>query len=133
MKFTRVTFAIAGVYGLLVLLPLHFAGHGPGVESPSSLTHDQLFFGLIGVFALWQVLFLLIAAEPSKFKILIPFACFEKLAFVLPCVVLYWQQEVTRADLMFGLIDLVLAAAFLVAMFGTRPPREGGSDMFIFY
>jgi len=116
----RRTFRIAAIYGILVLLPQYFLEGRIGRDYPPPITHPEHFYGFIGVALAWQVLFLLIARDPLRYRPVMPVAILEKLAFGLACVVLYVQGRLAGATLSAGAIDLVLAVLFLVSYRATR-------------
>jgi len=49
MKFARVVFLVAGIYGLIVLLPQYFLEAKVGLDSPPPITHPEFYYGFIGV------------------------------------------------------------------------------------
>ena len=57
MRFAKYTFLIAGIYGLLALLPMYFIETRYGVDDPPSITHPEFYYGFIGVAAAFQHLF----------------------------------------------------------------------------
>ena len=114
-RFARRVFTLAGVYGLVVLVPQYFLEERIGRDAPPPITHPEMFYGFLGVAIAWQLCFLVIARDPARFRpVMIP-AILEKLAFGLPAVVLYAQRRISGAVLFFGAIDLLLAALFLLA------------------
>jgi hypothetical protein len=121
-RFARIVFAAAGIYGLLVMLPQYAMEERIARDSPPAITHPEYFYGFVGVVVAWQLVFLLIARDPVRFRAIMPVAVVEKLAFGLPAILLYAQHRVTGAVLGFGLLDLVLGALF-VASYLVTPPR----------
>ena len=49
MRFARVVYFIAGIYGLLVLLPQYFLEEKTGRDFPPAITHPEFFYGFIAV------------------------------------------------------------------------------------
>jgi hypothetical protein len=124
MKFARWVFLVAGVYGLLVLVPQYFLEEQVGRDSPPPITHPEFFYGFVGVALAWQVVFLVLASDPVRYRPLMPAAVLEKATFGVAVVVLYARQRVATVNLVFAGVDLVLGALFLVAYFRTpAPPR----------
>lgn len=124
MKFAKTLFLIAGIYGLLALLPQYFLEDYNGRNYPPPITHPEYYYGFIGVAVAWQVLFLVLAKDPARFRpVMIP-AVLEKLSFGVAAVILYLQQRVTPAVLGFGLLDLMLAALFVAAYVKTAGAVE---------
>jgi hypothetical protein len=68
MTFARWLFRIAGILGLLMLLPQYFMEERVGQMTPPAITHPELFYGFIGVALAWQVAFLVIAQDPARYR-----------------------------------------------------------------
>jgi hypothetical protein len=49
LRFARVVFLVAGIYGILVLLPQYFLEERIGIDSPPPITHPEHFYGFVGV------------------------------------------------------------------------------------
>jgi hypothetical protein len=114
-RFAQITFAAAGIYGLLVTAPLYWMAERIGHDSPPELTHVEYFYGFIGVVIAWQLVFLLIARNPSVYRTIIPIAVVEKIGFAAPAFVLYARHALAATTFAFGVIDLVLALLFSIA------------------
>src|SRR5262245_15031758 len=89
--FARRVFLIAGVYGLLVLVQMYFTEAKLGRDFPPPITHPEHYYGFIGVAIAWQVVFLVIARDPIRYRLVMLPAILEKLAFGLAAVVLFFQ------------------------------------------
>jgi hypothetical protein len=124
MKFAKLVFLSAGVYGLLALLPQYFLEEFNGRTYPPPITHPEYYYGFLGVAVAWQVLFLILAKDPVRFRPMMIPAVLEKLSFGIAAVVLYLQDRVLPIMLGFGLLDLVLAALFVAAYVKTAAGRE---------
>ncbi|HKR36869.1 MAG TPA: hypothetical protein VJT10_18640 [Steroidobacteraceae bacterium] len=120
MKLARWIFGIAGVYGILVIAPLYFMEARIGHDDPPAITHPEYFYGFVGITLAWQVVFLMIAREPARYRPLMLASVLEKLAWGVAAIVLFQQQRVSGMTLGFGCIDLLLGALFVVAFFLTR-------------
>lgn len=123
MRFTRILFLVAGIYGLLVLLPQYFLEATNGRMYPPPITHPEYYYGFIGVAVAWQVLFLILAQDPQRYRAMMIPAIIEKASFGIAAIVLYVQNRVALAMLVFGIIDLILGALFVVAYLKT-PAHE---------
>lgn len=115
MKFAKVIFLVAGIYGLLALLPQYFLEQQTGRDYPPPITHPEYYYGFIGVAVAWQVVFLILARDPARFRPIMVPAVVEKLSFGVAAVILYGQQRLSALMLGGGVIDLILAALFVVA------------------
>jgi len=65
MRFAKIVFLVAGIYGLLILTPMYFLENKIGRDTPPAITHPEYFYGFVGVALAWQVLFLVSRAIPS--------------------------------------------------------------------
>jgi hypothetical protein len=115
VNFARRVFRLAAVYGLLVLAPQYFMEVRVGSHVPPPIERPEHFYGFVGLALVWQLAFLVIARDPVRYRLFMPVAILEKLAFGVPALVLFLQGRVETAVLAFGLVDLVLGALFLLA------------------
>ena len=122
--FARRTFQIAGIYGLLALVPMYFLEGRIGRDFPPPITHPEYFYGFLGVAVAWQFAFLVISRDPVRFRPLMIPAVLEKATFGLAAVALWLGGRVPAPVLAFGLIDLTLGVLFVVAYLRT-PPSPG--------
>ena len=127
MKFARYTFAAAGAIGILVLVPLYFLHEQTGIDNPPPVTHPEFYYGFIGVALAFQLVFLIIATDPEKYRPLMLAAIVEKFAFVIPTFYLYSQEEVGGSIVGGAALDLMWGILFIVSYFKVRP-RPLASD-----
>jgi hypothetical protein len=118
VKFARWTFLLAGVYGLVVLLPQYFL-------APADLARPELFYGFVGVAIAWQVAFLTIALDPVRFRPMMVAAVVEKASFAIATIALYAGEKVQAPVLAAGVVDLALGVLFAFAWLGLRERRTG--------
>lgn len=122
--FARRAFKAAGVYGLLVLLPMYFLEERQGRDFPPPITHPELYYGFIGVAVAWQVAFLIIATDPVRYRPLMLAAVLEKATYGVAVWVLHALGRIHVVNLLFGTIDLVLGTLFVLAYRAT-PAKRG--------
>ena len=115
MKFAKWTYLVAGVYGLLVLVPQYFLETRTGIDFPPPITHPEFYYGFIGVAVAWQIAFLIISRDPKRYRPLMIAAVVEKYTYVVAVFVLFGQGRVAVAVLVTAIIDLVLGTLFVVA------------------
>src|SRR5215218_9239644 len=108
MKFAKRVFLIAGIWGLLVLLPMYFLEAKNGRDFPPPITHPEYYYGFVGVAVAWQVLFLILSRNPIRYRPMMIPAILEKAVFGIPAVVLYLQQRISTFTLAAGLVDSLL-------------------------
>jgi len=75
MKFAKIVFWVAAVWGVLVLTPLYFMFDLIGKNDPPPITHPGFFYGVIGAGLAWQVAFGIIATDPGRFRLLMILPC----------------------------------------------------------
>jgi len=121
MKFAKIVFWIAGIWGLLVLAPLYFMFDLIGRQDPPPITHPGFFYGFVGAGLVWQIVFFVIATDPARYRPLMIPSLLEKVSYVAPVVVLVLQGRMHPSDLVFVGSDLLLGVLFTVAYFKTRP------------
>jgi len=112
-EFAKRVFLIAGVYGIVVLVPQYFVEWG--LDLPVPIARPEHFYGFIGVALSWQFVFLLIARDVWRYRPLMLVGVLEKLSFGLPVVILYVTGRVSLGVLGAGAIDLALGAMFVLA------------------
>jgi hypothetical protein len=114
--FARRVFAVAGWYGLVVMAPQYFLEDRIGRDYPPPITHPENFYGFIGVTIAWQLMFLVIAKDPVRYRgAMIP-AIIEKVTFVVAVAVLYTQGRIATVVLAPTAIDLVLGVLFAISL-----------------
>ena len=119
-RFARRVFMVAGIYGLIVLLPQYFMEAQIGRDYPPPITHPEHFYGFVGVALAWQVVFLIIANDVRRYRLLMLPAILEKLAFFVPTTILFVAGRVAPAVLAVSGVDALLGTLFLVAFLRTR-------------
>ncbi|HEX6961839.1 MAG TPA: hypothetical protein VF175_08240 [Lacipirellula sp.] len=112
MLFAQRVFWIAGIYGLVVLLPQYFMEGRLGRDFPPPVNHPEHFYGFIGVATAWQVAFLIISRDPVRYRLIMLPGILEKLSFGVAAVVLFGQGRLARTVLAFGVLDLLWAVLF---------------------
>lgn len=125
MKFAKIVFYIAGIYGIIVLFPQYFLESKTGFDYPPAITHPEYFYGFIGIALVFQLIFLVIARNPTKYRALMPISVLEKLSFGIPAVVLFLQNRLALPLFAAGLIDLVFGILFVAAFLKSKDENLG--------
>src|SRR5215469_6103014 len=68
MKFARVVYWVAGIWGILLITPLYFMFELIGRKDPPAITHPGFYYGFVGVALAWQIAFLVIARDPARMR-----------------------------------------------------------------
>ena len=126
VRVARRVFAIAGIYGLIVLLPLYFAE--PWLAARAPVNHPEYFYGFIGAASVFQLVYLTIARDPVRFRPLMPLAVLAKLNFFVAVAILvalgrtpFWSLALVSVDLLLG-----LAFAFVWLRLAAEPGIDRG-------
>lgn len=130
MRFARLLFLIAGIYGVLVVTPLYFIFDLIGRNDPPAITHPAFFYGFAGVALSWQVAFFILATDPASYRAMIIPSSLEKFGYGGAVVVLFLQRRIQASDLSFGIADLIFGCLFLLAYYKLRQrdPQRCPSD-----
>ena len=120
MKFSKVVFLVAGIWGVLIVTPLFFLFDYIGSIYPPALTHPDIYYGFVTVTLAWQFAFLIIARDPARYRPLLPAILVEKFAYVAALVVLYSQGRIQFGQTFGGIPDFFLGLLFIAAYVKTR-------------
>lgn len=119
MRFAKVTFWIAGIWGVLITTPLYFIFDLIGRTDPPPITHPGFFYGFVGTALAWQIGFFFIPSDPVRFRLLMIPSLFEKFSYGTAVVILIMQGRMRPSDLVFGGADLLLGLLFVIAYLKT--------------
>ena len=119
MKFAKVVFWVAGIWGLLVITPLYFMFDLIGQKDPPAITHPGFYYGFVGVALAWQIAFLVIAKDPVRFRLMMIPSVVEKFSWAIAVGVLVMQGRMHGSDMVFGGTDFLLGVLFVVAYLKT--------------
>jgi hypothetical protein len=127
LKFAKVVFTVAGIWGILVTLPLYFLYNFIGRQSPPTINHPEFYYGFAGVTLTWQVVFLLIARDPARYRAMMIPSILEKFSYVIANLVLFANQRMSASQALPSTTDLILALLFIAAFLKTAsaPQAEG--------
>lgn len=125
MRFTKIVFRIAGIWGSLILCPLYFMSDAIGRKDPPAVTHLEYYFGFLSVTLAWQLAFFIIANDPVRFRPMIIASIAEKVFYFASIIVLCSFGLVSKATGVATLPDFILAALFTVAYGKTKSGWQG--------
>ncbi len=120
MKFAKITFYIAAIWGILILTPLFFIFNTIGRQDPPPITHPAFYYGFATCALSWQVAFFIIAKDPVRFRPLIIPSILEKFSYGAALIILFLQQRLHASDLTLGVVDMLLGALFIVSFLKTK-------------
>ena len=125
MRFAKLVFIGAGVWGIVVLTPLYWLVDVTGREYPPPANHPQFFYGFLSVAMAWQIAFLVIGSNPARFWPLMFPSVVEKLGHVATVAVLYSQARIPAVDAQAAVPDLLLGVIFIIALARIWPTKNG--------
>lgn len=124
MKFAKIVFRIAGIWGVLILCPLYFMSDTFERKDPPAITHLEYYFGFLSVTLAWQLAFLIIARDPVRFRPIMLAAIGEKVFYLVSIFVLVSCGLISKTAGVVSLPDLILAILFTMAYSKTRPSPQ---------
>jgi len=119
MKFAKILFWIAGIWGVLILTPLYFMFDLIGRQDPPPITHPAFYYGFVGAGVAFQLVFFVIAVDPVRYRMAMIPSVIEKFSYGGALTVLFVQHRIHPADFGFACVDLLLGALFLAAFLKT--------------
>jgi len=127
MKFARVVFWVAGIWGVVVIAPLYFIFDLIGKQDPPAITHPGFYYGFVGCALAWQIAFLFIGRDPVRLRPMMIPSMVEKFAYGIAVVALVMQGRTNQRDLVFAATDLTLGMLFVAAFVVTGGKGDKGS------
>jgi hypothetical protein len=118
--FARWVFLLAGIVGLLEVLPLYFAEDMIGRRQPPAINHPEFYYGFVGIVIAWQVAFLIISRDPLRYRPLMPAIFLEKLLYPGCVIVLYLKGRFPANAMGAAMLDLVWLALFVAVWLKTK-------------
>ena len=119
-------FRVAGVYGLVVTVPLIFGERVMGVRQP------EFYYGFVLLNLCWQIVYLTVSTRPVQHRPIMLPAMLAKASAATAILLLTLQGRISGAWVAAAAVDAVFAILFLVAFMTTRQlvteqPAGGGS------
>src|SRR5258708_4105377 len=128
MKFAKVVFWVAGIWGLVVITPLYFMFDLIGKNDPPAITHPGFYYGFVGCALAWQIAFLIIGANPVRLRPMMIPSMVEKFTFGVAVVALGGQGRMHRTDLGFAAAGFTLGGVVVAGVVVTGGKGEKGSS-----
>ena len=124
MKLARWIFGVAGVYGLVLLVPFYFLEDHIGQDTPPANTHPEFFYGFVGLGVAWQIAFLCLAVDPVRYRLMMIPSMVEKFSFAIAVAVLVVKNRAPASVAAFAGVDFVLGILFVIAYLKTAGLRS---------
>jgi hypothetical protein len=119
MRFAKIVFWIAAIWGVLVLTPLYFMFDLIGRQDPPKVTHPAFYYGFVSVALAFQIAFFVIAKDPVRLRPMMIPSMLEKFAYGTTLLVLYLQNRLHLQVLALGGVDILFGVLFLAAFLKT--------------
>ena len=126
IQFARWVFRIAGILGLIEIVPLFFLADAIGQRQPPAITHVEFYYGFAGIALAWQLAFLIIARDPLRYVPLMPALFLEKLLFPVTVSALYARGQVSAQMFPGPVLDLVWLLLFVTVWLKLRRDAPSG-------
>jgi hypothetical protein len=123
MKFARLIFGAAGIFGVMVIGPMYFLEDRIAQDTPPPITHPEFFYGFVGLALAWQIAFLCIAVDPVRYRLLMVPSMLEKFTFAIAVGILVFKNRAPASVAGFACVDLALGILFVIAYLKTAGPR----------
>ena len=123
MRFARIVFVVAGIWGIVVLTPFYWLVDVTGRRYDPPTTYPHFFYGFFAVALAWQIAFLVIGLNPVRFRALMIPGILEKFGYVATLAVLCGQGRITSVDAQAAVPDGLLGLLFILAFAKTRALR----------
>jgi len=68
MRYAKCVFLLAGITGVLMVIPPYFLEQRFGQDNPPPVNHPEFYYGFFGVTLAWQFMFLVIGSDPIRFR-----------------------------------------------------------------
>ena len=120
VPFARRVFRIAGLSGVLIVLPMYFVERQYGIDYPPAITHPEFFYGFVGVTLACQVMFLIISTDPIRYRPMMLAGIVEKVTYGAAII---WLVSAGRTPSVVGVtaaVDLTFGVLFLAAFLKTK-------------
>jgi hypothetical protein len=115
MQFAKKVFLSAGIFGLILVLPLFVMEANYAKDGTGLVSSPEFYYGFAGVTLAWQIAFILISRDPVRFRPLMPAAMAEKFFFVLAIAWLASQGRVGPNMISAAALDFIWGVLFLLA------------------
>jgi hypothetical protein len=120
MNFARRVFLCATAFGLLVVPPLFFLEGFLGRNFPPEITHPEFYYGFAGAVFSWQLIYLLIAWDPLRYRPLMLLGALCKASFAIAVFTLVALGRTPIGPSLLVLGDVVFTPLFVWAFWVTR-------------
>lgn len=113
-------FRIAGIYGVVMLVPAYFME-----KMFSDSVHPEFYYGFIGVGLAFQILFWVLASDPVRYRPMMIPSILEKVSYAVATFWLFFAHRADSSVLLGGCVDWLFVGLFAWAYLATAPHASG--------
>jgi hypothetical protein len=124
IQFAQRLFLAAGIFGLAVLTPMFFLEGVLSAYRPPAITHAEFYYGFVFTAFAWQLVYLMMACDPLRWRPMLIPAILAKVGFASSVFVLAARGSLEVQDVLLPAFDLPLAALFAWAYVALGPRRN---------
>jgi hypothetical protein len=121
MRFARTVFTVAGMYGIVILVPPLFLESQYNRMYPPPITHPEFFYGFFALGIAWQILFFILATDPIKYRAMMIPAMLEKIGYPLALLFMHLHNRIAPRMFAIGSLDWIFLILFAIAYARTAP------------
>jgi hypothetical protein len=126
VKLAKWIFLIAGIFGVLVTVPMALAEKAIEQIMPPAVNHPEFFYGFVLLNACWQVLYLFLSTDPIRYRPMMIPSFLAKASGVVALTWLSLQGRISSQWTVTIIMDGIWAILFLVAFWSAgRGPKKG--------
>ena len=119
MRFAKIVFLIAGIWGVLVMTSMYFLIDVINRQYPPPITHPDFYYGFVSITFAWQIVFLVISTDPFRYRPIMAAALVEKFSYIASLSVLYAKGQIQFGQFAVIAPDCVLGVLFIAAFLKT--------------
>jgi len=123
MKFARIVFWSAAVWGVLVVAPMLFLFDMVGRQDPPPINHPQFYYGFATAALVWQFVYMTIATDVVRFRPFMLLGALAKLSYFAAVAVLFVEGRISTQMFAISSPDALFGGLFLAAHFQLAPRR----------
>jgi hypothetical protein len=92
-------------------------------DHPPAITHPEFFYGFVGIASAFQFVFLIIAKDPVRYRLMIIPSILEKFSYGIAALILNLTGRLEGGFFIGGMFDLFLGVLFIVSFLKLRPTQ----------
>jgi hypothetical protein len=123
MRFAKRVYLVAGVAGFFLVAPAYFTEGLMATLNPPVVEHPEFYYGFVGVVLVWQLVYLLIGADPVRYRPVMLLATLAKASFVGTLLTLLAMGRIRLQWLGFAAFDGTFVVLFVMGYARTASER----------